>query len=350
MDKRNNETGNRKTMTGINFYKLPSGDKNKIFQEISNNKAIPPSAVEKDWWVVQTLALIQTMEVAPHIVFKGGTSLSKAWNIIERFSEDIDLALDKIFFGIGECKTVKQVKKLRSTTRKYIYEEFIPQLEERFSKAQYPDVRVVLNNEDGDNLEPVQILIIYETCTSLSDYTKPEVKIEIGSRSQVEPFTSRQFQSLVGEQFQGKSFADSPIKVQCVNPERTFLDKLFLLHEEFQKPVAEIRINRLSRHLYDIEALMQTEFAEKAIQNKALYNDIIKHRSVYTKISSIDYALHQPKTLNPIPPDAVMNEWKKDYIKMQEQMIYGKSLSFEELIKRIIELKTRINKIDWTRD
>lgn len=299
---------------------------------------------------MQTLALIQTMQVAPHIVFKGGTSLSKAWNIIERFSEDIDLALDKRFLGIGECTTVKQVKQLRSVTRKHIYDIFIPELQEKFKIAQYADVQVVLNNEDGDNLEPVQMLVIYEKCTALSDYTKPEVKIEIGSRSQGEPFTNRQFRSLVGEQFPDKAFADSPITVPCVNPERTFLEKLFLLHEEFQKPISEIRVNRLSRHLYDIEALMKTEFAEKALQNQKLYNDIIKHRSIYTKISSIDYTLHQPKTLNPLPPDVLMNEWKKDYLKMQEQMIYGKSLSFEELIERIKELKTRINKMDWRGD
>ena len=71
--------------------------------------------------------------------FKGGTSLSKAWNIIERFSEDVDLALDKQFLGIDECKTVKQVKKLRSDTRKYIYQTFIPELQEKFNKAGYTD-------------------------------------------------------------------------------------------------------------------------------------------------------------------------------------------------------------------
>ena len=100
-------------MNGISFYRLKKEEKKSIFEAIGNKKGIPASAVEKDWWVVLTLAKIQELKVAEHIVFKGGTSLSKAWNVIERFSEDIDLALDKQFLGIGECTTVKQVKKIK---------------------------------------------------------------------------------------------------------------------------------------------------------------------------------------------------------------------------------------------
>ena len=330
-------------MTGIAFYKNKPEERNAIFEAIGNNIGIPASAVEKDWWVVQTLSLIQELEAAPHIVFKGGTSLSKAWNIIERFSEDIDLALDKSFLGIKECTTVKQVKKLRSVTRKYIYNSFIPELQNEFNKVGFTDIKVELYEEEGENLEPVQILVKYKTCTSSSSYTKPEVKIEIGSRSLREPFTKRVFASLVGEHYKGKSFADDPISVACVNPERTFLEKLFLLHEEFQKPKNEIRVDRLSRHLYDIEMLMRTEYADIALENKELYNEIIEHRSIYTKISNIDYNGHQHKSLNPLPPDTVIDNWRKDYQRMQEEMIYSASLPFDKLIERIKELKERIN-------
>lgn len=334
-------------MAAIDFYKLTPVAKNTIFEAISNKIGIPSSAVEKDWWVLQTLALIQGLEAAPHIVFKGGTSLSKAWNIIKRFSEDIDLALDKHFLGIEECTTVKQVKKLRSATRKYIYNSFIPELQALFINTGFTDVKVELYEEDGENLEPVQISVKYETCTSPSAYTKSEVKIEIGSRSLREPFTNREFSSLVGEHYSDKPFADFPIAIPSVNPERTFLEKLFLLHEEFQKQEAEIRVNRLSRHLYDIEKIMQTEYAAIALANKDLYNNLITHRSIYTKIAGIDYRRHQPKTLNPIPPYAVLDSWKKDYQRMQEEMIYGDSLPFEKLLERIKKLKYKINDIDW---
>lgn len=335
-------------MSSINFYKLKKEEKNTIFEAIGNKTGIPSSAVEKDWWVVQSLALIQELEVAQHIVFKGGTSLSKAWNIIERFSEDIDLALDKQFLGIYECSTVKQVKKLRSATRKYIYDTFISELQDKFNNAGFTETKVILYEDEGENLEPVQILVQYETCTPPSNYTKPEVKIEIGSRSLREPFTNRVFSSLVGEHYPDKPFADTPITVPSVNPERTFLEKLFLLHEEFRKPVEEIRVSRLSRHLYDLEMLMHTEFIDVALENKLLYNEIINHRSIYTKIATVDYNLHQPQTLNPIPPDKILGEWEKDYKTMQEEMIYGESLPFEQLIVQIKELKHRINNIKWS--
>jgi len=208
-------------------------------------------------------------------------------------------------------------------------------------------LKVELYEEDGENLEPVQILVKYKTCTPPSTYTKPEVKIEIGSRSLLEPFTQRKFSSLVGENYSEKPFADSAITVPCVNPERTFLEKLFLLHEEFQKHAADIRVDRLSRHLYDIEMLMRTKFADIALENIELYNEIIEHRRVYTKISNIDYNKHQQKSLNPVPPNAVIDNWEKDYLRMQEEMIYGDSLPFEQLRERIKELKHRINRLSW---
>ncbi len=240
------------------------------------------------------------------------------------------------------------MKKLRSVTRKYINETFIPELQDKFSNAGYTDVKVELNEEEGKNLEPVQISVFYNSCTEKSSYTTPQVKIEIGSRSLREPFTNRVFSSLVGDHYPDKPLADAPIAVPTVNPERTLLEKLFLLHVEFQKPAEEIRIKRLSRHLYDVEKLMQTEFIDVALENKVLYNEIIQHRSIYTKIATVDYNLHQPKTLNPIPPDKILGDWEKDYKFMQEAMIYGESIPFEQLIERIKEIKQRINGITWT--
>ncbi len=333
-------------MAAIDFYHLKKEEKNIIFNQISAKLNIHQAAVEKDWWVVQTLALIQQLDVAPYIVFKGGTSLSKAWNIIERFSEDIDLSLDKQFLGVNECTTVKHVKKLRSFTRKYIYSKFIPELQVRFNLAGYPDVNVLLNEEEGENLEPVQISVFYQSYAQHSAYTIPRVKIEIGARSLHEPNTKCEFSSLIGEHFSQSNFADKPIIMSCVNPEKTLLEKLFLLHEEFQKPTDLIRVNRLSRHLYDIERLNNTKYAEIALSSGKLYNDIITHRSIYTKISGIDYNLHKSHTLNPVPPSEVINEWANDYRKMQEEMIYGKSLPFRQLIAQIEKLKQRINNIE----
>lgn len=334
-------------MAAFDFYSFKQDEKHIIFNQLAAKLKIHPASIEKDWWVVRTLEIIQTMDVSKFIVFKGGTSLSKAWNIIERFSEDVDLALDRSFLGYDECKTVKQVKKLRSATRNYIYKDFIPTLQNAFIKAGYRDVRVKLNEEEGRNLEPVQISIFYKSCTTISAYTNPYVKIEIGSRALREPSTNKEFNSMVGEHFPDRPFADNQIIVSCVNPERTLLEKLFLLHEEFSKPEDKIKVDRLSRHLYDVEMLTRKGYLDIAVKEKELYNEIIDHRQIYTKISGINYNLHQPKTLNPLPPKAIMNSWKNDYQKMQEEMINGDSLSFDDLIDRIAEIKNRINALKW---
>ena len=151
----------------------------------------------------------------------------------------------------------------------------------------------------------------------------------------------------MGEQYPDEPFADKPIQIPTVNPERTFLEKIFLLHEEFQKPTNAIRVNRLSRHLYDIEKLMQSQFAAKALENGLLYKEIVNHRKNITPLRGINYENHKPKYINPIPPENIIKDWKKDYQTMQDEMIYGESLKFEGLIQKITTLKEKINTLDW---
>ncbi|WP_200979807.1 nucleotidyl transferase AbiEii/AbiGii toxin family protein [Echinicola sp. 20G] len=130
-------------------------------------------------------------------------------------------------------------------------------------------------------------------------------------------------------------------------PERTFLEKLFLLHEEFQRPKEKIRVDRLSRHLYDIYQLSKSPFANSAINDHDLYETIVGHRHTYTRVGNIDYNLHQPQTIQPIPGQDFMDDWAKDYKTMQEQMIYGDSPSYKELIVGIQEFLGTLNTMEW---
>ena len=149
--------------------------------------------------------------------------------------------------------------------------------------------------------------------------------------------------SLIAETFPDTDFADSYCTIPTVIPQRTFLEKAFLLHEEFQKPLDKIRADRMSRHIYDLEKLMDTSFAFDALGNKDLYDMIVEHRRTLTSMKEVDYTTHAPETINFVPPAAVMAAWKKDYEIMQGYMIYGKSLSFDKLIERIKELNERFN-------
>jgi predicted nucleotidyltransferase component of viral defense system len=98
------------------FLDLPEARRKQIFEQTSERTGLPPSAIEKDWWVTLALKTIFELPVSEHIVFKGGTSLSKGWNLIERFSEDIDLTIDRKYFGFDGDISNEQVKKLRKAS------------------------------------------------------------------------------------------------------------------------------------------------------------------------------------------------------------------------------------------
>lgn len=169
------------------------------------------------------------------------------------------------------------------------------------------------------------------------------VKIEIGSRSLMEPSEGVSIKSIIGEFLPTADFADSAFVVQAVLPKRTLLEKAFLLHELFQSGTIGKDINRMSRHLYDLEKLMDSKYCDNLLNERVLYNQIINHREQFTSIAGVDYSTHQPQTICFIPPDSALKDWEKDYLLMQENMIYGESLSFKLLIDRIRELNGRFN-------
>lgn len=330
------------------WLKLTDQTRRNIFEETAKAIGLPAAAAEKDWWVVRTLELVFGSSIAPHTVFKGGTSLSKAWGLIDRFSEDIDLALDRKFLGIEKPDsemTGSQVSKLRRLSVKFITEKYFPELAEKFNAAGLK-VNIQLAEVKADDQDPLIIEIYYQALTDPIPYLQPRVLIEVGSRSLIEPYDDRSFTSMVGEKFKGREFADGNIVIPSVNPQRTFLEKVFLLHEEFQLPTEKIKVERKSRHLYDLEKLMDTEYAVAALKNKELYDTIVEHRRKLTPLRGIDYANHTPDKINPIPPDAIIGAWEKDYQAMQESMLFNPSLSFDKLIARIKNLKERVNAIN----
>lgn len=308
---------------------------------------IPPRAVEKDWWGMAVLRAINGLDYSEHILFKGGTSLSKGWNLIERFSEDIDLALDRSFFGFGNELSRKRVTKLRKTSCKFFDQVFPHHLSESLTKCEVIDFELNTLEFERSDTDPVTIELNYKSLTEDVSYLQPKILIEISSRTLKEPFENRELVSFIGAKYENQKFADTPISVATVLPTKTLLEKMFLLHEEFQKPAnREIRSKRMSRHLYDILKIMETDYCEKAIQNTALYDGIISHRKMFTNISWVDYSKLAKPLLNFIPPESEIEKWKKDYQDMCESMIYGESDSFDVLISKLKELNARVNQME----
>ncbi|MBE7659362.1 nucleotidyl transferase AbiEii/AbiGii toxin family protein [Tenacibaculum finnmarkense] len=324
------------------FIKLNKKDKLNIFNQTSERTGLPSSAVEKDWWVTLSLNIIFSLPYANHIVFKGGTSLSKAWDLIERFSEDIDLVIDRKHLGFEGKLSKTQVKKLRKASYSFIGTEFYNDINNELINLGVSDYELVVQETKNTDTDPLIIELRYKSLTEKSDYLRPRVLIEVGARSLIEPVDEKSIISMVSSEFRKLPFAEKEITIPVVSPKRTFLEKIFLLHEEFQKETKFIRVERMSRHFYDLEKLMDTAHGVEALKDIELYNTIVEHRKNFNAIRGIDYANHIPKLINIIPPEETIKDWKKDYKTMQESMFYGTTISFGKLMERITELNTRI--------
>ena len=133
-------------------------------------------------------------------------------------------------------------------------------------------VEVSVNETTVSTVDPETIYIAYKPIFEGNEYVLPQVKIEVSGRSMSEPVTKVSVRSYISQNIPKITFEDNPVEVNAVIPQRTFLEKLFLLHEEFAKPSAEIRIERMSRHLYDVHRIIQTGIADEALANDNLYD------------------------------------------------------------------------------
>ncbi|MDR2622329.1 MAG: nucleotidyl transferase AbiEii/AbiGii toxin family protein [Dysgonamonadaceae bacterium] len=339
-----------------NFLNLSKTEQIRHINEAVFSLNLPPEAIEKDIWVTAVLRSLFALPYAEQISFKGGTSLSKCWKIIERFSEDVDIAINREYFGFyGETFTIRQIsKKLRKACCKFCCNNLQFDLAKQMIADGIDEKRfsVSMNITDITTVDPEKIFIEYKSLfvgkqiSNAEGYIKPVVILEINGRSMKEPLENVEIKSFVDEVFEGKAFADKPFSVSTVVPERTFLEKVCLLHEEFSKHDEQrIRVNRMSRHLYDIVRMLNTPIAEKALNNVDLYKSIIAHRKMFIAMKDFDYDTLLPKTIRIVPPDSVISKWEEDYAKMQA-MIYGNPIPFNRLIGQIRQLNERINGID----
>ena len=200
--------------------------------------------------------------------------------------------------------------------------------------------------------DPEIITVNYNSVLSLSidgiygnQYILPKVKVEVSGRSMSEPVSEIALDSMIDHVYPKAPFAEQKFMVRAVLPERTFLEKVFLLHEEFVKPKDLIRVERMSRHMYDIGQMLKTSIAERAINDVELYRQVVEHRRTFIGLRGFDYDTLYPATLNIVPPASVIEQWKADYENMRLHMIYGESVSFEELINGLKDLNDRIREI-----
>jgi len=326
------------------FYELPTAQKTEIIRQVVNKTGLYPQIIEKDLWVTTVLQLIFSLSFADKLVFKGGTSLSKVWNVIERFSEDIDMTVDRELFDLQGDLTVRQIKKLRKQSSLFVKETFCTELQKTFEKydLQYIFTIEPQPNGEGDKTypEPRKIFIRYKSLFDDMPYLKSEIVLEIGARALFEPTEKQEIKSIISENLNiDTNIENNPINTAI--PAKTFIEKTFLLHEIFTSS-GRMLANRKSRHLYDLEKMMDNDFAIKAISNNELWDTIRRHREKFTHINGVDYSQDIRSNICLIPPEQVIDDWRQDYEAMQNTMIYGNSLTFNKLINRVKQLEKRI--------
>ncbi|MDR2149120.1 MAG: nucleotidyl transferase AbiEii/AbiGii toxin family protein [Tannerella sp.] len=331
-----------------NWVQLSLEERQTILANVAEKEFIVDNAVEKDFWVSMVLKAIFGLPCSEGLVFKGGTSLSKCWGLIERFSEDCDLAIDRAVLGFDRELSKNQRDKLRRKSKKFADNTLVPALEQALNDLGLSG-HFNLDNpptKESDK-DPVEFFIEYKSVLpEKNEYIAERVKVEITCRSLIEPFELVAMRSMIEDAYPDEAFVEPPFEVPTVLPGRTFLEKIFLLHEEFNRPGGGTNVERLTRHLYDIEKMMDKEFAINAMNNKLLYSEIVEHRSKFTAWGGLDYRSHYPTSISFLPPKSLTEALKNDYEKMLEGFIYGDNkLPYEKLIERIAALQERFRKL-----
>ena len=334
----------------MKFIDIPADRQRQAINNVALKTELPPSSIEKDWWVTQVLKALHTLPYAEHIAFKGGTSLSKCWNLIARFSEDIDIALSREFLGFGGELSKTQISdKLRRAACSFVRGKMQYDVKDALLalgiRQDVFSVDVVIT--PVTTVDPEVITVTYQSLYDVSPYIKNTVKLEISGRSMVEPVEKKFINAAIDAHFPNAPFAEEPFEVNAVIPERTFLEKVFLLHEEFHKDV--VRVERMSRHVYDLAMMMDSErkIADRAVNNEELYRTVLEHRRKFIGLKGFSYDELYTDTLCIVPDNEIAERWQEDYKFMGEHMIYGPVPSFEELVEKMTLLNDKIRQLHY---
>lgn len=337
------------------FLQLPAERRQIAFRQADAQMGLQALSVEKDFWVCWTLReLFGLPEIGSHLTFKGGTSLSKAWGLIARFSEDIDLIIDKAALGIAadtlpdNASSNKQrrarLEALMQASRAWVQDKLQPALADRITAALGADgwrLEVDPNMADGQCL-----LFHYPSVfpSTTAGYVVPVVKIELGARSDDWPAESKVIRPYVLEHFPVLD-SGATTAVQVLAAERTFWEKACLLHEETFRPADKPRKLRMARHYYDLWCLLQAGVGERALANLTLFDRVAEHREVFFRYSWVDYSTHRPGAFRLAPPPDHLPKWRNDYEDMLGPMFFGEVPAFDDMMAAAGEFALRFNAI-----
>jgi len=342
-----------------NFAKLSPSERAAVIGETSANRGVAPIIIEKDFWVCWTLRRLFALPKADAgtLVFKGGTSLSKAYAAIRRFSEDIDLSFDRADLGyvgdrdperagLSKKQSSRLIDELMVDVTAHVGGKLLPALDAAIS-TQLGDAAqngwsLVIDNED-----PQTINFHYPPALSRQEYQgiayiTPRVKLELGARGDPWPTEEKAIRPYAAEDFPGY-FEAPESTVIVLTAGRTLWEKVTALHAEAHRPEASPTPQYFSRHYYDVAMLLETPEGKEAAADFGLLAQVVQHKSVYFRSNWASYDTAQPGTLRLTPAEHRLKGLRADYQAMQAMMFDEKPMSFEEVLARIKALQATLN-------
>lgn len=334
------------------FPGLSANDRRDTCRAAEARTRLRAGSIEKDFWVCWTLReLFALPEWGQRLTFKGGTSLSKGWRLIDRFSEDIDVVIDRDFLGFGgehspehapsRKKQRASLDALRKAAQAHIRESLQPALHERIADR-LPAGAAWRLEPDAEDPDGQTLIFHYPTVFGTNDYIPPSVKIELGARSDTDPAETPEIEPYLAATHP-ELLGPSRFAVRAVAPRRTFWEKAMLLHEETYRPAGKKRAARLSRHYYDVWCLITRGIADQALADAGLFERIAAHREVFFRYTWMDYRTLQPGTLRLLPAQDQRAAWAQDYDAMRETMFFGEAPDFDEILRIVGEFERRFN-------
>lgn len=319
--------------------KAPASQRRELFSATASAMGITEAAAEKDFWIVWTLQQLFSLPAwSQRLRFKGGTSLSKAYGLIERFSEDIDLILDwrELLDEEPQAERSKTRQQrvnasLNQAAQTVIHEQLLPAVQQAISP---------LCRAEMDNTDPHSITIHYPA-EFAAGYLRPVVKLEIGPLAAMLPMQQCRVRSYAAQCFP-QLFRQAEVPIPTISAERSFWEKATILHAEANRPTDKALPPRYARHYYDLYRMAGTLVADNALADIALLHDVIAFKQKFYPAAWAGYDSIASEGLKLLPTETHRPALQADYRAMQE-MIFGNSPDFDDLLQTLAELQQRIN-------
>lgn len=337
------------------FANAAADERAEAFTEAAARKGFAPAIIEKDFWICWTLGrLFNANRSGPRFIFKGGTSLSKIYGLIERFSEDIDISIDRAALGFTDDRDPANAKsnsarqklldELQGNAGDFVGNALMTALKTEFAEA-LGDQSWSLNIDDTDalTLNFAYPQSLGEDAVGL-DYIRPIVRLEFGARGEHWPAEERDIRAYVAESYPDL-IPNPTAKIKTLGAERTFWEKATILHMEYHRPKPKISGERISRHYYDLYMLARSDIGAKALEEPQLLAAVAQHKAKFFRAAWAKYDEAQLGSLKLAPHEKLERALRADYAKMRE-MFFGEPPKFEDVIAGIRELQRSINAID----